>query len=276
MSAVQYVTNPQKVLPSAADSASCTASGTAWTNGNWAVISSSAPTAGVLTGIAISTNADTQKIQFEIDIGVGSAGNEVVIATFKGSNMDVIGTSENLTYTLPIGIDGWSAFDRIVARVRVGNTTASVWTVAITYYTPPINGRFQTTVNPLQCLPSNSTGLILGTGGSAWVNGSYQALSSALPTKIAIVGLAVRCWAQNGDYQSEFDLATGSAGNEVVFCTFKFEEGDFFSTPGFAQLMVPIEVASGARLTARARDSADFPYNNQTYSFSIMYIAMPF
>lgn len=81
--ALSPLTGKPRVYPSAAASKTVIAGGSAWASGAWVVIVASTAAAGSVTAVAAKADAtaDSSNATFEIDIGTGTTGSEVVIAT---------------------------------------------------------------------------------------------------------------------------------------------------------------------------------------------------
>lgn len=271
---VQYVNSPQKTLPSAADNVSVTSSSSSWVYGSWVTISASAPSAGVLTGITVKNSQTTNAFQFEVDIGVGGAGAETTIATIKGYAYQINNYGNMSYWPFHIGIDGWALGTRIATRIRTSRAQAITFQVGITYYESPVSGNLTTTSNVVKVLPSGSS-INLGTGGSAWANGSYVTFANPLANDIALLGIVAGPSGQNGARAYEIDISTGAASSETVIHTVRAHMGSFVGFPWYIPFPIPLKVSGGARLALRARDDQNFPYNGQTFAAAIVYVDLP-
>jgi hypothetical protein len=219
-------------------------------NSAWAQIIASTPAAWVLAGIDIGDWAiSVTGGDWEIDIGVGGAGSEVVIATICGFAEGSSDTFHHLFW--PIPIDAIPSGSRVSARLRMEGTSTFTWRVAIGYYTKPLSGL----IDVYTGIPSVSTSAAVPPtqlSGAAWANVGFTTIENA-PSDVCIAGVIADV--STADTEAEIDLATGGAGSEVVFTTVRRNAQS--STMGFSQyLMLPIlydGIASGTRISYRTR-----------------------
>lgn len=250
--AFQYCTSAQLAAPAAAAGVSLVPSGTAWTSGAWVQIIAATSSAIVVTGLDISTFGVTQS--FEIDIGVGASGSEVVVTTFRGHCADTSFHGQG-RIPLPIPVDNIASGARVAARIRVGNSSAVAWTVSITYMAKPLTGTMLTTAKPQKCTPSSANGTTV-TAGAVWVSGSWAQIVASTAAALVVVGLVVTPDSSNTEW--ELDLGTGASGSESVITTVRGNWGAGLSdAPLFIPLWIPLDnVAASARLSARLRASS--------------------
>lgn len=269
----RVTTKPIKVAPASAASPSISSPGSAWTFGSWVELIASAAADLYVCGIAIIVTAGTDD-NLQLQLGTGSAGNEVGIHLIRlrvNLVSGVVGASHVVMF--PIALGGFSAGDRISARLSDGDVSVETIRVALMYYEDLDSNNYVTASNPLTCAPLNGTAAITPSG-AAWTDSNWTQLIASAAADIAIAGITF------GDeytgsvdaIQYEFDLGIGGAGSEVVITT---TSGNTYDTGndhmGIAWLQSPIPVAAGNRVAIRMRmngtDTTPWPiailyYNN--------------
>lgn len=226
-----------------------TASGSTNTKGSYTqLVASSSFDA---SAIKVSLAPATSHTGYLVDIAVGGAGSETVIAT----NLPIYSrTGTVAVYDLPIHIP---AGTRISARCQSA-TSAAVAHVSALLYSPPW-GRAIPLSRTFTYGVSTSTSLVttqLDPGGSANTLGSYLQLTSS--TASPIKALVPALMNANGAYSDAnwlIDIAVGGAGSETVVIP-KLHAGA--SAP--ADIITPstwpvfdIDIPASTRLSARAQ-----------------------
>lgn len=239
------VTVPQKWLPSAALGVSVTPAGSAWGNSAWVQISASMSLASTLAALNVNAAAGGVPSDFEVDIGVGGAGSEQVIATYRGRIESLIGASL-IVFPTPIK-DKIPASSRVAVRMRKTGTDTTAWRFAIGYYESYNSDLW--TENKLEVSHPAAAGASVTPNGTAWVNSNYSQIVASVPYDINIGQLVITA----AEAQSwEIDIATGGAGSETVISTYA---GKVESIAGQSvyTLPVPLRVSSGSRIAVRMR-----------------------
>jgi hypothetical protein len=266
----QWTTNRQKIAPAAANAVTVTPSGTAWANSAWVELTSSVAAASVLTGLMV--NNQSISCEFEVDIGTGGVGAEVVICTFRGDSID--NASNTGPYVLPIPIDNIANAARLAVRMRKSGTNTTTWFFAASYYEKPITGNLLTTANQVLVAPSAATGTSVASGSSAWANGSWAQVIASTASAIVIIGFELLT--PVGASEWEMDIGIGSAASEVVISTLRWRwnaSGGGDGCPLAYMLPIPLDnVAISTRVAVRARCSLAGPQNMAT---AIMYLPKP-
>jgi len=216
-----YQTNtPLLVCPTATDGATITPSGVADTNSNWAVLTASANADWRLASVIVRPGSFADGNFYEVDIGVGAIGAEVVIASVRGYSGNNSGGSAELgsVFHLSAPCNVISSGDRVVARLRQVSTNTSTWAVAIQYWRLPLSGSKNvmpvSTIGPV-CIPSGSritvtTHATINTYGS-WVELTPSTDTDWIITDLVMVGGNFLTW--------DVQIGIGSAGNEVPLWT---------------------------------------------------------
>jgi len=126
---LQTTTQPQLVQWT---SAAITAPASAWTNSAWSVLLASAAADLVVTHVA--ANTFTSGAQWEMDLGVGPAASETVIATLRGQR----GGGFDGPNVIPLWnpLDAIPSGSRVVARLRASATGTCF--VGVQYHQKPL------------------------------------------------------------------------------------------------------------------------------------------
>jgi hypothetical protein len=254
----QYTTNPHKTAPSAADGVSVSPSGVAWTAGSWVTVIASAAADSVLTGI-VARSTDNANLEFEVDVAVGAAAAEVVIATFKGRrNGNAFNTDGNgFHMRASIPVDAIASGARVAVRVRVSTTSTTAWNISATYYEKPIVGNLDVSASVLKVVPSAALLATVTSGVTSWVATGWVELIASTSAAIVVDGIITANANNNIDW--EVDIGVGAAASEAVVFTFRGRTAGSVSGPGYTPLECPFDgIGAGARVAARVRINSAF------------------
>jgi hypothetical protein len=222
---VQYVEEGVNVYPYGAAAIAQTTSASAWTNVTYTEIIASTPDDWLIAGIALNQTVGAGH-SYEVDIAVGSAGNEIVRATFRltGNNDDPSGIS-----MLPVPIGIIPSGSRVAMRVRYSNAFADAIELKLYYYDTWPTTNFTYTGQALKSAHPSAAGAAMTLSASSWVNNAFVQVSAATPAAWAIAKFSVLLTTINNNPldEIEFDIAVGEAGLEEVIATIRFEESEF-------------------------------------------------
>jgi hypothetical protein len=234
-------------LPSAANGISLVASSTAWTYGSWVELTSSAPSNLYAAYLAVLPNdgATLTDVSVQIQIGVGSAGNEVVVATVR---VRFFSSEWGPASTIPLGL----VYDRIASGARVAlrvlhgaSADTDPYRVALGYHSA-LGGITNVTSYEQTATPLGSATVSVA-GTTAWANGAWSTLvaASTISYPVFILGIV----AADLTINAEIDLGTGSTPTVVATVPW------WFNSPGtgFVKLPNPIRVAAGTAISMRQR-----------------------
>lgn len=242
-----------------------------WANSAYAELIASTPNAIILTGIMVQTRSTNSSCGFEVDIAIGSAGSEVVIATFTGVLVESASLyrSPEVILHCPIPIDAIPAGSRVSARYRQGDTTTFGAWVKMHYVNKPIsNSNITTTTQALKPLPAASN-LSLSTPASAWADTGWTQLRAAAGPAILVSQINFYVPA---NIEGELDLGIGGAGAEVVITTIRAYGGSN-GVPNQATLFNPLDaIPLNSRIAVRGRCSSA---SAQTLRASLSYYEKP-
>jgi hypothetical protein len=245
-----WTTNARKTDPSAADGVTLTTSASSWANSSWVQIDASIANAWLLNGIEISNISTFVGFNFEIDVGVGGAGSEVVKATFAGTQT---GNAQGPFTDLktPILIDSFAASSRVAVRIRCDLGSASTLQVDALFYEKTITGSLYSTTQAPEAIPSASGWVSLTNSATTWASGSYTQIIASTSGDKVLVGVLYGL-DLNGGNGGEIDIATGGAGSEVVKTT--IHDHQPAALPNYSVFAVPLDTfPSGSRIAARCR-----------------------
>jgi hypothetical protein len=251
---VSYTEAVALVAPSAAVPSTLAWGGSAWTNGSWVELLSAASVASALAGVSLDV-ADTTPFtkHFEVDIGVGGAGSEMVIATVKGRSEGNTSFAGPTQYTFPVAIASIAAGARLAARLRA---SAVVDVVAAVSYVPT-SDTLITTTKPLKVVPSAANSVTV-TAATTWNWSSWVEITSATSAAWVLAGAAYAAYA-NASGAWEMEIGTGSAGNEVALARVIGVGSLSLAGPTVGSFLpVPqTGIASGVRVAVRVRGDLD-------------------
>lgn len=230
----------QKWVPSAADMTTVNGSGSAWANpASYTQMVASTGQDRLITAVCWYLNGNTDA---ELDIAVGTVGNEVVITTLRG--MDLWGQGRYINLTHPVFAASGS---RVACRVR-GNSVANN-PVALGYL--ELSTHLQLTTKVAVTAPPANTSVTVTPNGTAFNNSGYGELIASIGFNAWITHVFLN---PGGSVpaQVEVDLAVGAAASEVVKTTYRSRVivGSRRSVIWFAQ---PLRVDSASRIAVRIR-----------------------
>ncbi len=232
--------------PSAAAGASVTISGTAWANSSWAQLIASAPANLALAAVEFVPAA---AVDFEIEFGIGSAGNEVPIGLVRGRVISATLRGDIFAVNIAPLINSVPSGSRVAVRIRTSGTTTSNWTVSAGYY------QTADTTNvldaPYLALPASANSVSLTIPSSAWANSGYGELTAGLKDDIYITRIITY---PGGNVQFETDISTGASGSETVVTTVAGRVGSGYGN-AIINLPAPLKIPANTRIATRMRGS---------------------
>lgn len=247
-------TTPLKTWPSAANSTSIAAPAVVGGLGAWCQIIASAANDSQIAGFVAELNQLAANL-VEIQIGVGSAGNEVSFGSF----LVVSSGNGNLsmeTLMLPVPVNKIKAGDRVSARIAQQSTSTAI-NLAILYY-ENLDSEISTegAYNYLPLNTNSSIG-VLTPSTTPWQDSdTWFELASALGANSAVIGIGVLPGSGQAGEEWELDLAIGIPGSEQVVTTISSIVSDAV-VQGFQNrwLPTPFPVNAHARISCKIRKS---------------------
>jgi len=245
-----YTTTGQLAAPPSAPGLAIAVNPAAWGNSAWVEITPATPTPWTFGHLAYRCGVNAE---FEVDIGVGPSGAEVVIATLAGWSGAPSFTGFNLL-RFPTPLGAIATGNRIAVRLRKAGTDATAWAVSLGYWPGTLGGApSASTVTP-QTVPAGASGVSVTPAATDWTNGAWTTLLALTPGAIAAAYLAVSP-GTSADSAYEIDLGTGAPGAEVVVATLRGDtEASFFGMgPGILPCWPLRSLPAGVRLALRLR-----------------------
>jgi hypothetical protein len=224
----------------------------------------------LLTAVVGMRTANQWGSEQEVEVGIGAAGAEVVLAT---SHILLV----NFQWSEPGGIiqrflpplDMVPAHSRLVVRVRGGNLWA--WALAVGYVVRPAGAlTVEVATSAVKTLPPAANAKTVVGNALAWTNSAFVEITPGLASAVDLLGLALGIPGWVGDWFCEIDIATGAAGAEIVRTTVSSACGLNSSqlTTGEQTLINPLHIPTGTRIAMRARQTAA---GAGTWSFALHY-----
>lgn len=245
-----WTTNVLKAAPAAAANVSVTPSGTAFANSAWVEVLASAAADLLLAGIVVDPGVAS--VDFQVEVGKGTAGSETVVAAFAGMTSFGPTLTGSLQVLLPILVDNIPSGARVAIRMRKTGTNATAWGFAVQFYEKPITGTLATTAKPSKVMPNAAAGANAVTGTALYANGAYVQITASTSAALVLLGAVVMVAANAVSW--ELDIATGAAGSETVITTFRGRQNGFADAPHWIPLAAPLDaIGSGVRVSARGR-----------------------
>lgn len=264
-------TTPLKWLPASADGVTVTSGGPNWANGAFVEVSAAMAADSQLAAISVGvTNIGAVVIQVAIDVAVGGAGVETVIATRRLMCFGNGGAGEGALY-FAVPIDLIPAGSRVSIRARDQDSATYTLATSIGYYENLDSAHV--TAYPCLEVPANASGVSVTPSGTAWVSSAWAELTSGIPSQIEIAAL---CGYQSlaSFVEYELDVATGGAGAETLITTLPARRSPGQSTnaaigPFFPR---PYTLPASTRIALRIRTSNT---NAAVWPMSAEYYADP-
>ena len=241
--------------PTSAVGASVTPSATAWANSAWVQLIASAGSNLALASVEFNPVIASD---FELQFGIGSAGNEVPIGVVRSTVLSTAGLG---TLNIAPLIDSIPSGARVSVRLRKSDTTVTAWNVSVgTYAASDTTNKLN---SPHLTLPAAANSIAVTSAGTAWTNSAYSQMTAGVQDISYITRIAIN---STNVQQFEVDVSTGGAGSEVVQTTLA---GQVVSAAGFSwiDLPVPIQIPANTRVAVRLRNSG----TSGTWNFALEY-----
>ncbi len=268
-----FSTNALFTAPAAADGISITPNSSAWTDSSWVTLIASTDAAWILTGLTVIPDDLGLGVSFEIDVGVGGAGSEVMVTTFAGTFANTHFSSPGIL-PAPIPLDNIGEGARVALRLRKSNTNTTPWMFAAQFYKKPLVGELLTTAQPQKVYPPAADNVLLTNGAGIWTSSTYTELVSATSADIVVVGIIIDILSLNSGW--EVDIGVGPALAEVVIQTVRaYHTGiQFTDGPNLVTFRRPIDnISAGSRIALRTRSQVIT--GSRDLSVALVYIEKP-
>lgn len=216
---------------------------TPWSSGNYTAMFTTTVETAIL---AILLNIDTTVRDIEVDIAIGSPGNEVVQATVRQSFQSLFsGDIQAIPMVLARNIQ---AGEIVSLRVRADATGGIA--AGIGYMESP--DFFQRVDECSHVYPPAAGAVSVAGHTTAWNNSNYGELKASVAADEYLTHLNFLTTLTG--IEVEFELAVGAAASEVGIGSFRTFVGNT-SSGGNGQIAIipPVLITSGSRLAVRFR-----------------------
>lgn len=251
---------PSVVSNSAASGVTVAPNATAHTKGSWVeIIASTVADADFIQLLVSDTFAVNNNGGALMDVGVGAASSEVVVAanvacgSYAGSNSFDGSPSNALPIRIPRG-------SRVAVRWQSVRASAGSAKVAMVLYRwpPELGIQSPTTLDTIGADTATTKGVSAGLTSGTWVEMSaaasqaYQGFS---------VGMMSNYAAAANSYNIRIEVGVGASGSERAAAagTMWYSKSSEYYTPsatGFPSGYIPIRCPKGARIAARVYDTS--------------------
>jgi len=251
-SGVSVTTNPSKVFPSAANSATVSTGSNNFTPTAYTQVVAATADAIVLAGVCVCvSNSFGELSQTEIDIAIGAAGSETVVTTVRTDAT----TGASAYFALRPLLDNIPSGSRIAVRARSNNSIGNA-SIRLVYYNKTGLGVVTNllTTKPLKWFPPAAANIQVVPANGSWGSGTPAQFSASLPNNSQVVAMAIG--AGSGG-EKEYDLMIGGAGAEVSQSTSRVRYVDNTSN-GYTSPHLPFPIdkfPAGSRLSVRVRQN---------------------
>jgi hypothetical protein len=266
----EYLTTSDRAFtaPAAANSIALAHPGAEYGDGPWVEILAAAPAGGAyLTDIILrATHYSAYTYNQEVDVGVGPAGSEAVIGTFR-SMASTSNYGANFDAPLPVWIDAIPAGARLAVRLRSNRTSfgSNVVLVALSYVAKPLVGERLSTTRPYKCYPSNA-GAIAVQSAADWESSAWAEIIGSTPADWLLMASWIVGASCNSEGTTSWDVGLGAAGSEEVIGTYRLSRlatttlhpRPFYPGGWVLNRVIP----AGSRLALRTRGDLDAPETN--------------
>lgn len=223
--------------------------GTAHTKGSWVELTSAttAPSHALMLTLQAATGVNGTDTSSLLDIGIGGAGSEVVIAP----NMGVGAQGGTTTWVVPVTIPQGTRVAVRAQSIRT-STNIAVWVLPVrnttTRLQPP------TALVDICANTSTSYGVALTAPGGNNTKGAWTQLTASCPQALQALALFPQT-AGDTSYASAsalVDVAVGASGSEVtVISNWPLIMSSSETISPAAPNVLPVNVPAGARIAAR-------------------------
>lgn len=227
---------------------------TTYAKGAWAQAVASAASDSTWMQVFAQT-ATSGGSAFAVDVGVGASGSEVVVV----SNLCFSQLSSwAASYLFPLAIQ---AGTRIAVRASSNLTFDVLQAQLITFDDTFSSVGVGSGVDTYGFSNATNYGTAIDPGGTANTKGAYSQISASLTNDLSGFMLCFDNQANGGSalVTTLVDIAVGGSGSEVViipnYCLVYTLGGSQNSMPGAVSHYLPIPIAAGTRVAARAQCS---------------------
>jgi hypothetical protein len=245
-----------------------------WSSSAWVEMEDAAGADWLLTSVHVWPLVNAGKTD-EIDVGIGAAGAESVVATVRMQGERTYWSWGGMRLPIPSAVIPSGARVSIRGRSYYAYDTsqlqASIGCVALPLSTAT---SMQTTTKPIKCVPTASNDITVAGSGTAWVWSAWAQLVASAAADL-VIGSVTRTMHIRVDCVGEIELGIGAAGAEATVAWYPagFSKYTGASTRLGCEPVVPVDaIPAGSRIAARWRANTTSTSN---VGFALNYYEKP-
>lgn len=267
-------TAPSKTVPAASASTVVSVESQGWVDSGWVEVEASTPAPWVL-GALITEPEQTWDLEYEVDIGIGSAGNEVVVGTVKVWHSSFqLATLRGMSHVIPLRplLAVVPSGSRLSVRVRSDGFASGVanYHIAFVYYDGPTTAG-TSTAGLMRAVPAGTDSVTVQAGdgiddGSNGAFGPWTEVIASLASDSLILGFTCDNNANAADDRVQIGSGASSSETPVADVVFQNGIGDLGGLQ-YVHFGVPVWLQAGTRVSVRHLNSKD---RNRAFSLWVI------
>ncbi len=223
---------------------------TAHVKGSWVQLAASAPGGSWLFIHAANTTGTATGTTWFLDLAIGAAGSEVVIASDLVIVAQRYHAIPSACYLLPLYIPPGV---RLSARCQGNSASQNSLSVTVMVLSPGfLPSATSTILNAMGAVEASTTGTSLTSGASNNTKGAWVEVAAATARRYFWLGLAT--FNVSSETPKLIDLAIGAAGSETILIPNLFCQSG--GSGSYQIVSLPVNIPAGSRLAARFQDSS--------------------
>lgn len=242
-------TTTLQVAPYGSGMIAVTNGGSTWTFGDWVEFIASAAAPTCIAGLSLDNNGIDAQWQAEVDVGVGTAGNEVSIGIIRifGPNS---GSDNAGEFWLPTPISGIETGSRVALRYRAKTPNARAQNFGLYFY-ENFDSSNQTST-AITCTPLGADAVLVTPNATGWAWSAWVELHAGIGHQVGLIGLAQSMPA--ADVDIEYQLGSGAAASETPFALLRTSTVlANVGSLGYVMLPALMPLAANTRVSVRLR-----------------------
>lgn len=240
---------PIDVHPSGAQPSTVTC-GAAWVYGSWVQVIASAGANLHLAGVVLG---DATATQFEIEIGIGGAGVESGIHTFRSTLGNAGSDSQSQFSLFPVPLGGITSGDRVSVRARASSAFAT-FNIGLATYSS-LSDTDHLTSEQMRSAPAGANSASITPSSTAWDYSTWVELFSGTTVETCLLAIAAN--APVGGVEIEYEIGFGAASSEVGKTIIRTSQGTSSGLGPLRLFALPaaLPIPPNTRVAVRMRKS---------------------
>lgn len=245
-----------------------------WNSGAWVELEDATDADWVLTSIQVKPFTSAGNTH-EIDVGVGAAGAEAVIATMRLRGPRNYWSWGGMRLGIPV--DAIPAGSRVAIRARSGGAySTSALTAGAGFLAKPIAAAtsMTTTTKPSKCVPAAANDITVAGSGTAWTWSAWTQLIASAAAGVVLASVP-RAMYVGADCTAEIEIGVGAAGAETAVAWYPsgMSSYSYFASRTGCEPVVPVDaIPAGSRVAVRWRGNTTA---TGTAGFGLNYYEQP-